>query len=330
MNIMYATDKNYAPVCAASITSLLENNLECGQIKIFLFADSLGSFEEKLISLVHKYEREIEIIQAAPIVDTFREMNVPKVNGSYSSYVRLAASEKLEEIDKFLYIDCDTLVFHNLEELYNMDIEEYAAGAVCDGITARSNFAFGRKIHDLYFNAGILLVNAKYWRGNNVLQVMIDDLKKYKLNRTATGSDQEMINFTLYQKIYKLPLKYNVLVQNRIYEPRKMRYMIEKDDQSYYLISEMQKAKEDPYIVHFASSTLIRPWFLNSYDPLTEKWDYYLSLSGFSYEKKEQKISRWQKMCILALKILPDSIYMFIKRYENRLKQYYVRTYKRK
>lgn len=330
MNIMYATDKNYAPVCAASITSLLENNRECGQIRIFLFADRLGTYEEKMTGLVHKYGREIEVIQAAPIVDAFKKMNVPKVSGSYSSYVRLAASEKLKEIDKFLYIDCDTLIFHNIEELYDRNIERYAAGAVCDGISARCNLALGRTIQDLYFNAGILLVNAEYWRKKDVLHAMIDDLNKYNLNQTTTGSDQEMINFTLYKKIYKLPLKYNVLAQNRIYEPRKMRYMIEKNDQNYYSLSEMKEAKEDPYIVHFASSTLIRPWFLNSYDPLTGKWDDYLSRSGFSFEKKEQKISRWQKMCILALKTLPAPIYMVLKRYENRMKQYYIRTCKRK
>lgn len=329
MNIVYATDKNYAPICAASVVSLLENNKACDKIKIFLFADNLGSDEDKLKGIVDRYKREIEIIQSAPIVNGFKNMDVPKVSGSYSSYVRLAASENLSGISKFLYIDCDTLIFHNLEELYNTDISKYAAGAVCDGMTARCNLALGRNICDLYFNAGILLVNAEYWRSNNILAKMIYDLKKYRLDYTATGSDQEMINYTLHSKICKLPLKYNVLLQNRIFEPQRLQYMIEKNTQCYYAISEMQSAKDNPYICHFASSSLIRPWFSNSRDPLSEVWDYYLSLSGYEYKKQKFDISLWQKMCIYAIRILPKDLYAILKRYENRVKHFYFRKYGR-
>lgn len=329
MNIMYATDRNYVPVCMASITSLLENNKMCDRIHIFLFADNLENLEEDIKKLVYKYGRTIEIIQAAPIINDFKKMNMPKVNGSYSAYVRLAASANLQNVDKFLYIDCDTLVLHNLEELWNTDIKGYAAGAVCDGMSARCNLVLGRRMQDLYFNSGVLLINANYWRHNNVLETMISDLKKYKLNHTATGSDQEMINFTLSKKIYKLPLKYNILVQNRIYDPKKMRFMIEKDDDSYYSLSEMKNAKRDPYIVHFANSSLIRPWFSNSHDPLSGTWDYYLSLSGYDYKKSKLTISMWQKMCISAFSLLPKGVYAVLKRYEDRLKHYYIRTYGR-
>ena len=330
MNIVYATDQNYAPICATSIVSLLESNKESEEINIFIFGDDLKENEHKLEELVLRYGRKIEIIQASSIVKKFENMNVPKVNGSYSSYVRLAASMVLTNIDKFIYIDCDTLILHNLENLWNTNIEEYAVGGVADVMSARCNLAFARKIKDFYINAGILLVNAKYWRDNNVLKKMISDLKKYRLDYTATGSDQEMINFTLFNKIYKLPLKYNVMVQNRIYDSKKLRFMIEKDDESYYSILEMERAKEAPYIVHFASSSLMRPWFSNSCDPLLETWDYYLALSRFHYKKSIFRISLWQKLCLYAFYLLPKWGYAFLKRYEDRLKHYYIRTYGRR
>lgn len=330
MNIVYATDKNYAPMCAVSLTSLLENSKTCEEINIFIFGDCLGENEDQLEKLALKYGRKVKIIQAAPIVKRFEEMNVPKVNGSHSAYVRLAASITLEELDKFIYIDCDTLILHNLEDLWNTDIDEYAAGGVADASSARCNLALKKRVQDLYINSGVLLVNAKYWRNNNVLKEMIYDLKKYKLACTATGSDQEMINYTLCDKIYKLPLKYNVLVQNRIYDPKKMRFMIEKGDKSYYSISEMVAAKKEPYIVHFANSSLMRPWFTNSQDPMVEMWDYYMNLSGYDYKKSVLKISLWQKMCVKAFVLLPKWVYAFLKRYEDRIKHYYIRTYGRK
>lgn len=330
MNIVYATDKNYVPICAASMVSLLESNKACKEINIFLYGDKLGTNECKLEDLVSRYGRNIKIIQAEPIVKSFEQMNVPKVNGSYSAYVRLAVSTNLKGIDKFIYIDCDTLILRNLEALWNTDIDGYAVGGVSDAMSARCNLALGKGIQDLYINSGVLLVNARYWRVNNVLEKMIRDLDKYRLDHTATGSDQEMINFTLSNRIYKLPLKYNVLVQNRIYEPVKMRFMIEKNDKSYYAVSEMKEAKEKPYIVHFANSSLLRPWFANSKDPLSEMWDHYLKLSGYDHKKRNLKISVWQKMCIHAFFLLPKGGYAILKRYEDRLKHYYVRTYGRR
>lgn len=326
MNIVYATDRNYAPICAASISSLLENNKAVKELNIFLFGDNLEEDEHKLEKIASKYGRTIKIIQSDPIVQNFETMDVPKVNGSYSAYVRLAASENLDYIDKFIYLDCDTLILNSLEELWNTDLDGYAVGGVSDVMSSRCNLALGRKLYDLYINSGVLLVNAKYWRNNNVLEKMIIDLKKYKLDYTATGSDQEMINYSLSNKIYKLPLKYNVMVQNRVYDPIKMQFMIEKDDRSYYTISEMKKAKEDPYIVHFANSMLMRPWFLNSRDPLTGMWDHYLSLSGYDYQKTNLRTSIWRMMCIYALRLLPKGGYAILKRYEDRVKHYYIRT----
>lgn len=330
MNIVYATDRNYAPICATSIASLLENNKVCKEINIFIFGDELGENEGKLENLVSKYGRNIKIIQSAPIVKKFENMNVPKVNGSYSAYVRLAASLNLNGIDRFIYLDCDTLVLDNLEKLWNMDINEYAVGGVADIMSARCNLALGRTVRDFYINSGVLLINAKYMRENNVLEKMIHDLGKYKLDHTATGSDQEMINFTLYNKIYKLPLKYNVMVQNRIYDSRIIKYMIEKDDKNYYSVLEMEEARKEPCIVHFANSSLLRPWFANSRDSLSGMWDYYLKLSGFEYEKKEFDVSMWKKLCVYAFLFLPKGVYAFLKRYEDRLKHYYIRIYGRR
>lgn len=330
MNIVYATDSNYVSICAASMVSLLESNRACKEINIFLYGDRLGTNECILENLVSRYDRYINIIQAVPIVKSFEKMNVPKVNGSYSAYVRLAVSKNLDNIDKFIYIDCDTLILQNLEELWDTDIDGYAVGGVSDAMSARCNLALGKGIEDLYINLGVLLVNAKYWRMNNVLEKMIQDLNKYRLSHTATGGDQEMINYTLFRRIYKLPLKYNVLVQNRIYDPVQMRFMIEKNDKSYYSISEMKEARERPYIVHFANSSLIRPWFANSQDPLSKMWDYYLSLTGYSYDKRKLRISLWQKMCVVAFYLLPDKGYAILKRYEDRLKHYYLRTHGRR
>ena len=81
-------------------------------------------------------------------------MNVPKVNGSYSAYVRLAVSKNLDNIDKFIYIDCDTLILQNLEELWDTDIDGYAVGGVSDAMSARCNLALGKGCMQAEFTRG--------------------------------------------------------------------------------------------------------------------------------------------------------------------------------
>jgi len=325
---VYATDRNYAPICATSMVSLLENNKDCrDNIFIYLFSYKLEDLEDQFRGLVEKYGRQLEVIQSGSIINKFRNLNVPKVNGSYSAYIRLYASEYLVWLDKFLYLDCDTLVMHNINELYGADIEGYAAGAICDGMTSRCNIPLGRAMDSLYFNSGVMLVNAKYWREKNVLGQVINDLNQYRLDRTATGSDQEMINYTLGKKIMKLPLRYNVLVQNRIYTPEYMLFMIEKNENNYYCRSEMQSAKDDPFIVHFAGNMLIRPWFSNSMDPLVKTWDHYLEMTPWNgYKKKRQNISIWKVVCIWSVNRLPKGFYAFLKKYEDRLKHWKIRN----
>ena len=141
------------------------------------------------------------------------------------------------------------------------------------------------------------------------------------LNKLGIYNNQDLINYSLEKGIKKLPLKYNVLVQNRIFKPKNFRFMIEKDDDTYYSLAEMESAATNPYIIHFAGFSLERPWFANSIDPLCDLWDTYLKRTPWKdYKKGIISQTKWRKMCILALKVLPENVYAAIKRYEERLK----------
>ena len=91
-------------------------------------------------------------------------------------YLRLKLPEILEDVDKILYIDSDTIVKRDLGELYgNYDISEYPLAATKEFIITqllddwepadylREEFPLFK---EKYFNSGVLLLNLKWLREN--------------------------------------------------------------------------------------------------------------------------------------------------------------------
>ena len=59
-----------------------------------------------------------------------------------------------------------------------------------------------------YFNAGVLLVNLRYWRENNLSESFFEIINKYP--ERLRYHDQDVLNIVLKEIKLTLPLKYNV------------------------------------------------------------------------------------------------------------------------
>lgn len=87
----------------------------------------------------------------------------PNAESSYTPYALLRLlSDRISEIpDKVLYLDTDTVIVGNIEELYDTDIENYEYAAVRDYI-GKFFFGFG------YINSGVMLLNMKKIRDSGL------------------------------------------------------------------------------------------------------------------------------------------------------------------
>lgn len=119
----------------------------------------------------------------------------------------------LKNIDKLLYIDTDTYINKELDELFNTDLNGYYIGAVRDTfINWSKNFQYRRDKFYLdmirkntYFNGGVELLNIKS---------MIDDdvfgkLQKFELKSYMKLTDQDIYNVVFNGKVKYLDLKFN-------------------------------------------------------------------------------------------------------------------------
>lgn len=207
INILCATDENYAAYCGVMLTSLLENNRN-NFISIYIIGDSLSDeSKKKYVSLQDYYHTEIHII--TPPVNLFNECPIRKGDHvSIATYYRIALGEFLpKNIKKIIYLDCDILVNTDLSVLWNFSLEESPCGAVIDSYCYDNQQRL--KIDSTYFNAGVLLIDVEKFREDCIMQKCFDILQKdpdrIKLH------DQDMLNIVIGNKVKLLPVRFNML-----------------------------------------------------------------------------------------------------------------------
>lgn len=272
--IVCATDDNYAPYCGVMLTSVLENNKDREVSAYILIDKPLQEIQQKRFKqLSDKYSARIEFVlvdksffEKFPIKGD--EKNVK--HWSIVTYYRLYAEELLpKDVDKVLYLDCDIIVNRPLGELFDMDWEEYAVGAVPDMCTEWKEY-YDRLGYDRskgYFNAGVLFMNLEYWRTHGIGQKCVDFLAN-NYDRIF-NNDQDVLNVITKDCKRNLPVSYNYQMQLRM---------------PYFFNTFGEEMKKDvvetnsPHIIHYAAE--LKPWMTKYYFyPFNEEWHKFKKLS---------------------------------------------------
>ena len=272
INIVCATDDKYVPYCGVMLTSLFENNKD-GQVEVYIMIGKplQEQNQKKIAALADKYGARISYC----VVDNqFLEQFPIKRDSidrwSIAIYYRLFAAELLPNtVDKVLYLDCDIIIDGSIKELFDMDWEGMAVGAVPDMCTEWSEY-YERLAYDRskgYFNSGVVLMNLDYWRDHNVGQRcfnwLADNYDK------VINPDQDAMNVVLADKKKTLPVTYNYQIQVRM---------------PYFFNSFSKELKEDvlntkhPVIIHYAAE--LKPWMAYYYSyPYNDVWHKYKRMS---------------------------------------------------
>lgn len=205
---------------------------------------------------------------------------------SLACYYRLFCAELLPKtIDRLLYLDCDIIVNHNVEDLWNYQLDNYAIGAIVD-----ENY-FDKSSYDRlglcpqknkYFNSGVLLINLRYWREHNVTARCIECVRR--MPEKLLFHDQDTLNVVLKDEITYLPIKWNFQTA--------FLHCINQNKYCDIIRKEIADAVHNPYIIHYTGKS--KPWFKGSRQPYT---------SYFLHHKAQ---SQWRDMPLLGkVKLLP-------------------------
>ena len=252
--IVYATDDNYAMPTIVSMESAVRSMKE-------------SSFYEFTILVPDKIKQEninrFDIFKNS--YENRCSVNLIRMGDAYSDcftgkwgkcmYYRLSIPYILKETNKAIYLDGDTLVRHDLQKMYNIDLGDNYVGGVIDPSYHRIQFL--KKINNkvgMYICSGVLLMNCKAWREDTAIYTKIRELCNNIEENKFKHPDQDVINTVCGGRIKKLPFKFMFFnmwcnIEN---EYDKCEYA-----KKNYSKEEFLEGKNNPVIMHFF---YLKPW----------------------------------------------------------------------
>jgi lipopolysaccharide biosynthesis glycosyltransferase len=288
IHIAVCLDKCFVMPTGVMMISVCENNLETDIVFHVILDDNMKKEDwQDLEDIVNSYSGKSVVFYNANEKIFKVSLSVSKhfQHITKATYFRLFLPELLpQDLDKVLYLDGDLIVRHSILPLWNMDLGNKAIAAACDGSSGCIGFYNRLKYpYDLgYFNAGVLLVNLKYWREHHVLKDFESYMKKHA--DCIKYNDQDVLNVIFCDKKILIPIKYNL-----------QSIFLKKEDVLYdywKLEKEVLEARIDPCIVHFTTTN--KPWkkYRVESHPFCSTWDKYQNKTkwkGIKYEHRTLK-----------------------------------------
>lgn len=308
MNILYTLDNNFISQVAASICSVCENNKE-EKIKFFIFSEKISDQnKQQLNNFVMKYNQEISIIEIGDLHQYF-DFDFDTLGWNSVVLARLLCDKILpQSIEKILYLDGDTIVLRSLKEVWATDLTDYPLAA-CIEPTVDS-----KRKHELnmdtypYFNSGVLLINLKLCRENDIFPKIIEYYKEN--DGRLFAPDQDAINGYLKGKIAVLPPKYN-FANTYIFYPYKTLCKI--SGESGFVDKETYRDSiNNPTIIHYLGEE--RPWRIGNEHNFKDEFIKYANMTpwGVKEEKGWNTYFRCWNLFNIVMKYFPYLRYCII------------------
>lgn len=315
MYVIYHSSDAFSEVTGVSMTSLFENNKDMDDIHVLYIERGLSEKNKhKLYTTAEKYNRTIDFIEMPDWAKIFN-INIKSCKSGWLGFGfnRLFLTEYIpEEVDRVLYLDSDTIIESSLKELWNTNMNDYYLAGVDDCLSSKYRKIVGIDENGTYCNSGVLLINLKKWREDNIVKKFLRILEEN--NGYFVFNEQSILNSVFSGKIKVLPQNYNVNTLVYLFNYKEL-MRLRKPYRFSYRPEELLQAKENPVITHFTGNFYVakRPWIENSDHPHKDAYLKYKSLSLWKNDplsKDTRKTS--EKLYSAFCHILPRRVMIFL------------------
>lgn len=183
MNICYSCDNKYFDLMVFSIASILENNT--GIINIFVLYQKIDNKNFDKLKIFKDYTVNFEFIK----INNFNyDFEVPnKRLNNPENYFRFLVPN-LIKVKKILFLDVDTFIRGNLNDLYYTNINDHYLAGVRQSKKSST------------FNAGVMLLDLDKLRQNQIFTKIIEYLViENKVTLKNWQATEVLINNNFYE-----------------------------------------------------------------------------------------------------------------------------------
>ena len=249
INIAYAPDDKYVNQTVVSMKSALEHN---EQVQFIIMYSKLSAESMQKLGAVGGSLRLIKMDEKE-----FADLTLSKWV-TVQAWFRIKLPDLCKDLDKVLYLDCDTLIRGNLDELFSLDLKDkYLAGVKDVWGVSKYVKRLGMK-SGVYVNSGMLLFNCDYCRKEHFFDKVVDFAKNNA--KIIEFCDQDSINKVADEHKLVISPKYNLMDTWW----RGGYYEFEGEEEIEYL-----NAKENPIITHL---TGLKPAFKGCGNKFKDEW----------------------------------------------------------
>lgn len=264
--IFLACDEKYAKYASVTIASITANT--SSKINFYILDGGIEhETQAKIRHILRDTNHSIKFIS----IDMKLFKKFPCIRHfSLNTYSRFLIPSLITNIDKALYIDTDMVVCGDIAEIYNRQLNGKGIGAVAymdEDCNPKLYKKYKEKLNiqtkHRYFNAGLLLIDCKYWRKHNTSKQLME--KTTELKDIIEMPDQDVLNIVFESDYKELEPQYNLVVDTT------SRY--QNFDQ---YITDIKGC----YILHYTGGNGIRPWVNKTVPGANYFWKY-ASITSF-------------------------------------------------
>ena len=251
ISIAFTCDEKYVKHVGVVIQSIFTNAAAEDRHEFHIVArgNLTKKSEERLYEVVAKGKAKLFIHQ----IDINLVAGMPEIHYyPLEVYFRIFLPQILRDCEKVLYLDSDIIVLVSLQELWDINIEEYALAATSDISTIFGGQDYSNTLKTLqlpeeyvYFNSGVLLLNLKMMREMQLPKKTQEWILSNK--DLIWCPDQDALNVMMADKYKYIHLRWNLQVT-----------LITLFEYGKRYNQEQIEAVASPAILHYISER--KPW----------------------------------------------------------------------
>ncbi|MES2460251.1 MAG: glycosyltransferase family 8 protein, partial [Armatimonadota bacterium] len=251
-------DNNYAMPVAVTLFSLIESQPDEVEITCYLLSGGMTfSNKQNIERVLRKVRHNLNIEWLEFDLSQFTGMH-RSAHLTEATLMRLLLPEKLPQIKRLLYIDCDVLVRGDVRPFYQHPFNDTYIVGVQDfyipttGIYGHTDLNIDPDLP--YFNAGVMMMNLDLLRKADLIDPMLRLLRKY-----PEFHDQDGLNALIGGRWQHTNYKWNLQIGWRGLDT------LPPSDVKSQLIADREHLFENAQIIHFNTSH--KPWKSGLLDP---------------------------------------------------------------